>query len=101
MSNFGKRLSNYNEVTGATIITSTKNQDVFEENYQKILDGRAAAEAAAKQQVTLFPITIKIPSHLHKDLSNLAKACETTVEEVAQRIFLESCAESSEDSSEE
>ena len=89
MSNFGQQKSNYNDVTGATIITSTKNQDVFEENYQKILDGRALAEAIAKQQVTMFPITIKIPSDLHKQLAVLGKETNHTVEEVATKLFLE------------
>ena len=91
MSNFGKIKTNHNDVTGATIITSTKNQDVFEENYQKILDGRAAAEAAEKQQVTMFPITIKIPAQLYKDLSALGLACNKSPERIAQEIFLEAC----------
>lgn len=88
-TNFGQQKSNFNDITGATIITSTKNQDIFEENYQKMLDGRALAEAAAKQQVTLFPITIKIPSALHKELEVLAAEDGKKVEEIATQLFLE------------
>ena len=88
-TNFGQQKSNFNDVTGATIITSTKNQDIFEENYQKMLDGRALVEAAAKQQVTLFHITIKIPSALHKELEVLAVEDGKKVEEIATQLFLE------------
>lgn len=91
MSNFGKKLSNYNDVTGATIITSTKNQSVFEENYEKMLSGEAQVEAEKKQQVTMFPITIKIPQQLHKDLTALGVACNKSVERICQEILLEAC----------
>ena len=91
MSNFGKKLSNYNEVTGNTIITSTKNQSVFEKNFEAIQDGSAAIEAEKKQQVTMFPITIRIPQQLHKELSLLGEACNKSVERIAQEIFLEAC----------
>lgn len=91
MSNFGKKLSNYNNITGATIITSTKNQSVFEENYEKLLSGEAALEAEKKQQVTMFPVTIKIPQSLHKDLSALGVACNKSVERICQEILLEAC----------
>lgn len=89
--NFGKRLSNYNNITGATIITSTKNQSVFEENYGKLLSGEAALEAEKKQQVTMFPVTIKIPQQLHKDLTTLGVACNKSVERICQEILLEAC----------
>lgn len=89
--NFGKKLSNYNEVTGNTIITSTKNQSVFEENYEKMQNGEAALEAEKKQQITLFPVTIKIPSQLHKDLTTLGIACNKSVERICQEILLEAC----------
>lgn len=85
--------SNFNDVTGATIITSTKNQDVFEANYQKILDGTALAEAESKQTVTMFPVTIKIPQQLHRELSALAEVSHKSVERVCQEIFLQACAE--------
>ena len=91
MSNFGKKLSNYNEVTGNTIITSTKNQDVFAENYAKIGDAEYQAEVEKKQPVTMFPITFPIPQQLHKELSLLGEACNKSVERIAQEIFLEAC----------
>jgi hypothetical protein len=94
MENFGKKLSNYNEVTGNTIITSTKNQSVFEENYEKIQNGEAALEAAQKQQVTMFPITFAIPQHLYKELEVLGKTCNMSPEKMAQRIFIDdACSE--------
>jgi len=89
--NFGKKLSNYNDVTGATIITSTKNQSVFEKNFEAMKDGSAAIEAEKKQQVTLFPVTIKIPQSLHKDLTTLGIACNKSVERICQEILLEAC----------
>ena len=91
MSNFGKKLSNYNEVTGNTIITSAKNQSVFEKNFEAMKDGSAAIEAEKKQQVTLFPVTIKIPQSLHKDLTTLGIACNKSVERICQEILLEAC----------
>ena len=93
MGNFGQSKSNYNDVTGATIITSTNNQSVFEENYEKMQNGEAKAEAEKKQQVTMFPITIRIPQQLHKELSALGLECNKSVERVAQDIFLMACAE--------
>ena len=88
MSNFGKKLSNYNDVTGNTIITSTKNQSIFEKNFEAIQDGSAALEAQNKQQVTMFPITLRIPQQVHKDLSTLAAKANKSVEELAQELFL-------------
>lgn len=93
MSNFGKKLSNYNEVTGNTIITSAKNQSIFEKNFEAMQNGEAKAEAEKKQQVTMFPITIRIPQQLHKELSALGLECNKSVERVAQDIFLMACAE--------
>lgn len=89
MSNFGKKLSNYNEVTGNTIITSTKNQDVFAENYAKIGDAEYQAEVEKKQPVTMFPITFPIPQQLYKELEVLGEACNMSVQRVAQQIFLD------------
>lgn len=91
MGNFGKIKTNYNDVTGATIITNTKNQDVFEANYQKILDGTASIEAAEKQKITMFPVTIKIPQQLHKELSALGVVSNKSVERVVQEIVLDAC----------
>lgn len=89
MGNFGRVKTNYNDVTGATIITSTKNQSVFEENYDKMLSGEALQEAQKKQPVTMFPITFPIPQQLYKELEVLADECGATVQTIAQRIFLE------------
>ena len=89
--NFGQQKTNYNPITGATIITSTKNQSVFEKNFEAIQDGSAAIEAEKKQPVTMFPITIRIPQQLHKELSLLGEACNKSVERIAQEIFLEAC----------
>lgn len=87
--NFGKQKSNFNNITGATIITSTKNQSVFEENYDKMLSGEALQEAQKRQQVTMFPITFPIPQQLYKELEVLGNECGATVQTIAQRIFLE------------
>ena len=89
--NFGQQKTNYNPITGATIITSTKNQSVFEKNFEAMKDGSAAIEAEKKQQVTLFPVTIKIPQSLHKDLTTLGIACNKSVERICQEILLEAC----------
>lgn len=89
--NFGQQKTNYNPITGATIITSTKNQNVFEKNFEAMKDGSAAIEAEKKQQVTLFPVTIKIPQSLHKDLTTLGIACNKSVERICQEILLEAC----------
>ena len=94
MGNFGQTKTNYNSVTGATIITSAKNQSVFEENYEKLLDGRAKEEAEKKQQVTMFPITFPIPQQLYKELEVLGQACNKSVQRIAQEIFLQAaCSE--------
>lgn len=87
-SNFGQQKSNFNNITGATIITSTKNQSIFEKNFEAIQDGSAAIEAQKKQQVTMFPITIRIPQQVHKDLSALAAKSNKSLEELAQELFL-------------
>ena len=89
--NFGQQKTNYNPITGATIITSTKNQSVFDKNFEAMKDGSAAIEAEKKQQVTLFPVTIKIPQSLHKDLTTLGIACNKSVERICQEILLEAC----------
>ena len=89
MNNFGKKLSNYNDVTGNTIVTSTKNQDVFAENYAKIGDAEYQAEVEKKQPVTMFPITFPIPQQLYKELEVLGEACNMSVQRVAQQIFLD------------
>lgn len=86
-----KEKTNFNNITGATIITSTKNQSVFEKNFEAMKDGSAAIEAEKKQQVTLFPVTIRIPSQLHKDLTTLGIACNKSVERICQEILLEAC----------
>ena len=91
--NFGQQKTNYNPITGATIITSTKNQSIFEKNFEAMQDGSAAIEAEKKQQVTMFPITIRIPQQLHKELSALGLECNKSVERIAQDIFLMACAE--------
>jgi hypothetical protein len=94
MNNFGKKLSNYNDVTGNTIVTSTKNQDVFAENYAKIGDAEYQAEVEKKQPVTMFPITFPIPQQLYKELEVLGEACNMSVQRVAQQIFLDAaCSE--------
>ena len=87
--NLGQQKSNFNNITGATIITSTKNQSVFEENYEKMQNGEAAIEAEKKQQVTMFPITFPIPQQLYKELEVLGEACNMSVQRVAQQIFLD------------
>lgn len=92
--NFGKSKSNFNETTGDTIITSTNNQSVFEKNFEAIQDGSAAIEAEKKQPVTMFPITFPIPQQLYKELEVLGEACNMSVQEVAQQIFLDAaCSE--------
>lgn len=91
MGNFGQTKTNFNNITGNTIITSTKNQSVFEENYEKLLSGEAKAEAEKKQLMTMFPVTIKIPQQLHKDLTALGVACNKSVERICQEILLEAC----------
>lgn len=91
MGNFGKIKTNHNDVTGATIITKTSNQSVFEENFAKIGDAEYQAEVEKKQPVTMFPITFPIPQQLHKELSLLGEACNKSVERIAQEIFLEAC----------
>ncbi len=94
MGNFGRVKTNHNDVTGATIITSTKNQSVFEKNFEAIQDGSAAIEAEKKQQVTMFPITFPIPQQLYKELEVLGEACNMSVPRVAQQIFLDAaCSE--------
>lgn len=92
--NFGKSKSNFNPITGATIITKTSNQSVFEENFAKIGDVEYQAEVEKKQPVTMFPITFPIPQHLYKELEVLGEACNMSVQRVAQQIFLDAaCSE--------
>ena len=95
MGNFGQTKTNFNECTGNTIITSTKNQCVFEKNFEALQDGSAALEVAQKiQPVTMFPITFPIPQQLYKELEVLGEACNMSVQRVAQEIFLQAaCSE--------
>jgi hypothetical protein len=66
LSNIGKSKSNFNEVTGATIISSAKNYGAFANGYE--LFG-----TTKEQPVSLAPFTIKLPIPMIKKLEEMAK----------------------------
>lgn len=84
-------MSSKNDITGDLIMTKIRNQDAFIDNFQRILDGSAAAEAAEKQQVTMYPVTIKIPQNLYKQLQQIGIEHNKSVERVAQDLFFDYC----------
>lgn len=76
-----------NEHTGAIIKSGSSNHEAYSKNFDLIDSGFVVED----KTVTMFPITIKIPSQLHKDLAALGVACNKSVERIAQEIFLEAC----------
>lgn len=76
-----------NEHTGAIIKTGSSNHEAYARNFDLIDSGLVVED----KTVTMFPITIKIPAQLYKDLSALGLACNKSPERIAQEIFLEAC----------
>ena len=78
-----------NEHTGAIIKSGVANYEAFSKNFDLIGSGVVVED----KTVTMFPITIRIPQQLHKELAALGLECNKSVERVAQDIFLMACAE--------
>ena len=76
-----------NEHTGAFITSGRCNPDASPKNFDLIDSGVVIED----KTVTLFPVTIRIPSQLHKDLTTLGIACNKSVERICQEILLEAC----------
>ncbi len=76
-----------NEHTGAIIKSGVDNYEAFSKNFDLIDSGVVIED----KMVTLFPVTIRIPSQLHKDLTTLGIACNKSVERICQEILLEAC----------
>ena len=73
-----------NEHTGAIIKSGSGNYEAFSKNYD-LLDSGTVFKSNV---VTMFPITIRIPQQVHKNLSALASKSNKSVEELAQELFL-------------
>lgn len=76
-----------NEHTGAIIKSGVDNYEAFSKNFDLIDSGLITVP----ETVTMFPVTIKIPQQLHKDLTALGVACNKSVERICQEILLEAC----------
>ena len=74
-----------NEHTGKIIKSGTDNYNAYSKNYDLI---GSNTEYADKTE-TLFPVTIKIPKSLYKDLALASEIKGITVAEALQRIVLE------------
>lgn len=73
-----------NEHTGKIVKTGTDNYEAFSKNFDLIGNSEYIDKT-----VTMFPVTIKIPQQLHRDLQELADLSEQTVAETLQKIVLE------------
>ena len=76
-----------NEHTGAIIKSGSSNHEAYSKNFDLIDSGVVIED----KTVTLVPVTIRIPSQLHRDLTTLGIACNKSVERICQEILLEAC----------
>jgi hypothetical protein len=84
-SNFGKSRSDFNDVTGDAIRSKIGSQDKFEENFKLIGSG-----VEYKQPDTLFPVTIRLPKEVFKEIERVAATLDTTLQELIEVQVLHS-----------